>query len=135
MKEKETTFTRSMPEKNDDSQKKTIRLGPGYSVISNADSNEMIAKQKLLEDALKTTELLTDYFASFADHNLYSSRSQSQSKTNSSTSSNVSQRGEKSRKADPTYGSLSRVANLLNVGGDLSDCQDVLTNSEDEADV
>lgn len=130
--EKETSIARSMPEK-EESQKKTIRLGPGYSVISNAESDEMIARQKLLEDALKTTELLTDYFASFTDHNLYNSRSQT--KANTTNASSVSQRVEKSRKADPGYGSLSRVANLLNVGGDRSDCDDVLTNSEDESDL
>ncbi|KAK3923367.1 Deubiquitinating protein VCIP135 [Frankliniella fusca] len=132
--EKETPVIGSVSEKREESVKKTIRLGPGYSVISNTDSDEMIARQKLLEDALKTTELLTNYFASFSDHNTYSSRNQGQSKTNSTTSSSASQRVERSRKADPAYGSLSRVANLLNVGGDRSDCEDVLS-SEDEGDV
>lgn len=125
---KSVSFTAAM-EKAAADQNQIIRLGPGYSVISDSISDEQRARQKRLQEA--TEDFLSNIYAVLGDSSTYSSPTGAKSKGKScSPSSN--QRGENIKKKDAGYGSLSRVANLLNVGGDRHLSDDCMSNSEDE---
>lgn len=123
----------SMISKRDEDKQQTIRLGPGYSVISGPtrDRDDILENQKLLEKAVKATELLTSYFAAYGDPNIYKPRNAGKSSASTGLTKGISKRGEV-MKSDPSFGSLSRVANLLNVGGNHSDCDDIMTDSDGE---
>lgn len=125
---KSASVTSAMPQTGAD-RNQIIRLGPGYSVISDSVSDEQRARQKRLQEA--TYDFLNNFYAVLGDSSAYSPPSGAKSKVNSG-SSTANHRGEELRKKDASYGSLSRVANLLNVGGDRHLSDDCMSNSEDD---
>lgn len=125
--------TTASTQKNED-HRQTIRLGPGYSVLSDSDNDDILKRRKVLEEKIGNPSEFVDYIKSFMDHSVYYPGSVGTCGSSPSTNAikKTSQRAEKLKKADPNYGSLSRVAHLLNVGEDRnqSDCEDILTNSD-----